>query len=172
MDFFSFCESDSRKLLSNTFNLPLQSSYSVSYQAQSGSETNYAGCTDITETTCLLMFDTGVFPAPHSFTIRVYANQGTQRSTAASLSAQTDDPGAPPDIVSVIGLFYISYFRFQTFQQRYSLIKGWTSVTVNAKNFPVFLVIHRVGFEFNPTVGDILALWIDFQSTWGFKYII
>ena len=89
-------------LVSDTFDLSLQSSYSVSYQAQSGSETNYADCNEITETTCSLMFDTGMFPAPHSFTIRVYANKGTQRSTAASLSAQTDDPGAPPDIVSVV----------------------------------------------------------------------
>ena len=54
------------------------------------------------------MFDTGMFPAPHNFTIRVYANKGTQRSTAASLSAQTDDPGSPPDIVSVVG-FYLHH---------------------------------------------------------------
>ena len=68
------------------------------------------------------MFDTGMFPAPHSFTIRVYANKGTQRSTAASLSAQTDDPGAPPDIVSVVcfSLHHIQgakHFKYR-FKQR------------------------------------------------------
>ena len=67
----------------------LQSSYSVSYQSQSGSETSYPQCTDITQTTCSLMFNTTTFPPETNFTIRVFAKKGPWSSTAAVLMANT-----------------------------------------------------------------------------------
>ena len=63
--------------------------FSVLPIAQSGSETSYTQCTDITQTTCSLMFNTTTFPPETNFTIRVFAKKGPWSSAAAVLVANT-----------------------------------------------------------------------------------
>ena len=61
----------------------------MSYEPQGGAESNYAGCTEITETMCSLMFNTSTHPPETNFTIRVYAIRDSLRSSADTIMANT-----------------------------------------------------------------------------------
>ena len=68
------------------------------YTPAEGNETSYAPCTEISETMCMIVFDTEAY---QSYVIKVFSHKGSWTSAAASLAAETEMPETP-SLVSTI----------------------------------------------------------------------